>query len=141
MKKILIALVTLFSIGLIATEKTEEVKVSAAWVRLLPGKMATGAFMKIENLTDKELSLVKAESTVSKVVELHDHIKIDGVMKMSKVDQIKVPAKGAVELKKGSLHIMLIDLKEPLVEKQKIDLVLYFSNNKTQTITAEVKKD
>lgn len=121
-------------------EPKNVVEVMEPWVRFLPGKMATGAFMKIKNPTEFEIELVKAESDSANIVELHDHINDNGLMKMSKIEGIKIPSHAAVELKKGSLHIMLIDLKKPLIEGQKVYINLIFKNGQKQRISAEVLK-
>ena len=120
------------------TVKSPSIEVTKAWVRLLPGKMSTGAFMEIKNLTDKDLYLVKAQSPIAKTVELHDHIKVDGVMKMQAIEKIKITAKSSVLLKPGSLHVMLIDLTSELKKDSTADIELQVSDGSTLTIKAPI---
>ncbi|MCP4915015.1 MAG: copper chaperone PCu(A)C [Oligoflexia bacterium] len=116
-------------------------KIENERVRMLPpSSVATGAFMKISNSSDKEIKLIKAKSSKAKMTELHNHFKIDGMMKMRQVPFIKIPAKGYVLLKPGSFHIMLIDLNGSLKLREKVKIDLTFDNGETITIEPEVKK-
>ena len=118
-----------------------EVIVAEPWVRAtVPAQKATGAFMQIRNTSDAERKLVKAESPVAKTVELHNHVNENGVMKMRPVTHIVVPAHGKAELKPGSYHVMLIDLKAPLKEGEAVPLTLSFDDGSTQRVDAPVRK-
>ncbi len=48
--------------------------------------------------------------------ELHTHIEENGVMKMTRIDSIAIPAHGSATLARGSDHIMLLALPTPLNE-------------------------
>jgi copper(I)-binding protein len=58
--------------------------------------------------------------------EMHDSAMKDGMMQMRPVKEVKVPANGHVRFASGGLHVMLVDLKQPLVEGQKFPLKLTF---------------
>jgi len=112
-----------------------------AYVRMVPtGTPTTGAFMTIKNSGSTDRKLVKADSPAAKTVELHNHINDNGVMKMRQVKEIAVKAGGQAELKPGSYHVMLIDLKAPLKEGETVPLTLTFDDGSSQTIDAPVKK-
>lgn len=116
-------------------------KVESPHVRLLPPmQKATGAFMKITNTSDKAVKLISAASDVSKIVELHTHVKEGGMMKMRQVKDIVIPAHGVTMLKPGSFHIMLIELKKPLRLNQMVDIELSFDNGEKVAVKAPVKK-
>lgn len=76
--------------------------------RLSPLMMGTcSIFMKIENAGDGDDSLVGAAVDIpGAVAELHGVS--DG--RMVKKDRVRVPARGAVELKPGGLHVMVFRL-------------------------------
>jgi copper(I)-binding protein len=116
--------------------------VSQAWVRHLPPSQPnTAAYMKLRNLTDADLQIVGAETPVARVAELHDHVQdAAGVMRMREVASIIIPAGGDVELKPGGLHVMLIDLVEPLQEEQRVPLTLYLEGFEDLRIQARVKR-
>lgn len=118
----------------------QEIKVTNAFVRLLPpSSPTTGAFMTLTNTSEKSIKLIKAESDCCNKVELHTHTMVDGMMRMREVESMEIPAKGQTELKPGSLHIMLIGLKKPLALNQQIPLTLIFDDKKRMNINAEVK--
>ena len=106
------------------------VDVQNAWVRAtVKGQMATGAFM---TLTAKEGSkLVGVASPVAGVAQVHE-MKMDaGVMKMNEVKGgLDLPAGKAVELKPGGYHVMLMDLKEPLLKDSTLPITLVFKDAK-----------
>jgi copper(I)-binding protein len=61
----------------------------------------------------------------------------NGVAKMRPVDGILVPANGATELKPGGYHVMLMGLKEPLMEYGTFQLTLTFE--KAGSVDVEVQ--
>ena len=115
--------------------------VSDAYVRAVPpGTPTSLAFMTIKNSGNVDRKLVKADSPVAKTVELHNHTNENGVMKMRQVKEIEIKAKGQAELKSGSYHVMLIDLKQTLKEGDTVPVTLTFDDGSTQKIEAPVKK-
>jgi len=123
-----------------AAGNADLVTVGDPYVRLMPpGARATGAFMLLKNTGDKDVKLVKAESTVSKVAELHTHLNEGGVMKMRQVPAIEIKAKGETALKPGSFHVMLID-PSPLKEGEKVAITLGFDDGSSKKVEAEVRK-
>lgn len=69
---------------------------------------------EIENITDKMISIVRAESDVAGRVELHTHEMDGDVMKMREVETYMVDPKSEFELGPKGEHIMLLGLKAPL---------------------------
>ena len=106
-----------------------QVQVENAWARAtVQGQKATGAFMKI---TAKDgLRLVGAQSPAAGVTEVHE-MKMEGdVMRMRAVPGLDLPAGKTVELKPGGYHVMLLDLKAPLMKDSKVPLTLVFKDAK-----------
>jgi len=111
------------------------------YVRLPPpGIKTTGAFMLIRNAGTDDRRLIRAESPIADIVELHDHINENGMMKMREVSGIAVKAGGQAELKPGSFHIMLIDLKDELREGGSIPITLIFDDGSRHAVQAEVRR-
>ncbi len=124
-----------------AAGNADLVTVVDPYVRLAPpNAKATGAFMVLKNTSDKEIKVTKAESTVSKVTELHTHINEGGVMKMRQVPDIAIAAKGEAVLQPGGLHVMLIDMKAPLKEGDNVSITLGFDDGSSKPIEAPVRK-
>ena len=112
-----------------------------AYVRLLPPSAKnTGAFMVLMNHTDQDKKLVKAISDVADKVEVHNHVMVDGMMQMREVPFIVIKANQSIELKPGSYHIMLIDLKQPLKEGQIVEMTLVMDDGEKIVVKAPVKK-
>jgi copper(I)-binding protein len=108
------------------------------WSRATPGQAPNGAvFMKIENQGQAEDKLLSASSDVAAMVEIHEHVMEGDVAKMRPVDSIVLPAQSTTELKPSGYHIMLMGLKEPLVEYGTFHLTLTFE--KAGSIEVEVQ--
>ena len=61
-------------------------------------------------------------------------------MTMQPIDKLELPAGEEVALEPGGYHIMLLDLVEPLVAGESIEVTLEFESGATQTVTAEVRE-
>jgi len=117
----------------------QTVDVRAAWARAtVQGQKASGAFMTITSPVDSKL--VSVASPVAGVAEVHE-MKMEGdVMKMRALDGgLNLPAGKKVELKPGGYHIMLMDLKVPLVKDTTIPLTLVFKDAKGKESRSELK--
>ena len=117
----------------------QNVEVKDAWVRAaVPGQQATGAFM---TLTAKDgTRLVGGASPVAGVTEVHE-MKMDGdIMRMRPVSGgLALPAGQPVQLKPGSYHIMLMDLKAPVTKDSSVPLTLVFKDAKGVESRLELK--
>ena len=105
------------------------VTISDSWVRpTVAGQKATGAFMKI---TAKENSkLLGVSSPVAGLAEIHEMKMEKDVMKMGAISSLDLPAGKAIELKPGSYHLMLMDLKASVDKGAKVPLTLRFQDAK-----------
>ena len=135
----LLAALALSATTLGAFAAGDAVEVQNAWARAtVKGQMATGAFM---TLTAKEGSkLVGVSSPVAGVGQVHEMKMEAGVMKMAEVKGgLDLPAGKAVELKPGGFHVMLMDLKEPLMKDSTVPLTLTFKDAKGLESKVELK--
>ena len=109
--------------GAAAAQAAVPVEVKDAWVRApAPGQKVAGAYMEL--LSRTHLALISVASPAAARVELHSTAIEDGVMKMRPVDRVELPAGKAVKLEPGGLHVMLIDLRQPLQPEAKVPLTL-----------------
>ena len=83
---------------------------------------------------------VSASSDAAGKVELHEMKNVNGMMSMSPVKQIDVPAHGKTELKPGGLHIMLFDLKKRPAPGDTLALTLTFDDGTKVPVTATIRK-
>ena len=82
--------------------------------------------------------MIGAVANIAEAVELHRAEINNGMMRMSKLDRIRVPI-GRTDLS-GEFHIMLIGLRAPLKEGDQVALTLQFENSVSKTIMVPVKK-
>ncbi len=117
-----------------------DVSAEGAWVRGTVAKQtATGAFMTLK--TAKATQLISAASPVAEVVEVHEMVMDGNMMKMRALAKLDIPANTPVELKPGSYHIMLMGLKKPLVDGEKVPLTLNFENAAKQKEKLELQAE
>jgi copper(I)-binding protein len=126
------SLQTLFLSSLVLTAslvsaQPAAVKVEGAWARAtVQGQQGTGAFMNIT--AAQGTRLVGVSSPVAGVAEVHE-MRMDGdVMKMRAIPGLELPAGKTVQLKPGSYHLMLMDLKQPLLKDSTVPVTLRFKN-------------
>jgi copper(I)-binding protein len=121
-------------------EPADKLTVKNAWIQEgPPSQKITAGFMVIENHSSADLSLISASTDAARVVELHKMELEDGMMRMQKVDSIKVPAGGSVELKPGGYHLMVIGLTRQLKEGDEVKVKLTFSGSIEKIVTVPVK--
>jgi copper(I)-binding protein len=116
--KTIIVLTTLIGSAAFA----QNVVVTDGWVRAtVQGQKATGAFMKI---TAKDTTkFIAGSSPVAGLVEIHEMKMDKDVMKMAAMPNgLDLPAGKTVELKPGSYHVMLMDLKFPAGNLRSINI-------------------
>lgn len=113
------------------------------WVRVpMNAEGPTGAFLAISNPGPTEDALVGARSPAAAAVEIHEtSMSADGMMGMTPVERIGIPAGATVELAPGGLHLMLIGLAAPLAAGDEVELTLVFERAGEVTVTAEVRDD
>lgn len=114
---------------------------AGVWARPAPLAGGNGAiYMTVLNGLDQDVQLVSAASTAANVVETHETVEDNGVMKMNMLpDGFPIPAGSALELKPGGKHIMLIGLVQPLNPGDEITVTLNFDTGDVMTVTAPVK--
>ncbi|MFO7584535.1 MAG: copper chaperone PCu(A)C [Anaerolineales bacterium] len=103
------------------------------------GGAVTGAFMLIKNTTAQDDMLLSAASDAAEDVQIHQTTMSGGVMSMSEVFGVEIPAGGQAELKPGGYHVMLIGLKQELNAGQIVTLRLVFQNAGEVVVEAEVR--
>ena len=132
-----LALVGLFSAGIAAAADLE---VASPWVRgTVPAQKATGAFMQLSSKGG--VSLVGVGSPAANIVEIHEMVMDNNVMKMRAVPRLEVEAGKVLELKPGSYHVMLIDLKKPLAKGEIVPITLRVEGKDKKVETVEIKAE
>lgn len=119
-----------------------DISISNAWTRATaPGQKVAAAYM---DLTSKDgATLVKAETSVAGIVEIHSMTMKNDVMKMRMLNELALPAGQTVNLAPGGYHLMLFDLQQSLDAGQSAEFKLHFKTKagdiKIMTVNLPVK--
>lgn len=115
--------------------KAPEITIEAPEAMLSPALLGVASvFMKIVNSGGPDTLLAARVNVPKAVVELHD-VKD---RRMVKVDSIKIPKRSTVELKPGSLHIMIFELPKDIKEGSKLVLTLVFEKSGEKQVAVEI---
>ena len=119
-----------------------DIVIDDIWARQSPMAEGNGAaFMIITNNGSDSDTLLGARSDVSNVVELHETIMEDDVMRMRPIDgqRLEIPAGGEVILKPGGIHVMFIGLNQQLKPGDTFQLALDFEKSGEKTLDVTVR--
>ena len=144
------------------------VEIEGAWARISPMSAEAGAaYFQISSATDDVLVGASVDESVAATVEIHETRMVEGhgddamdddsmeteeagmaegdmemdmsdVMEMVEVGRIALPAGETVSLEPGGLHVMMLDLAEPLERGATFELTLDFETAEDQVITVTV---
>lgn len=114
---------------LLAATGASTVTMRDAWVRATPPGAATAAlYGVIENTGSAADRLVAVETDAADAAELHSMESEDGMMVMKPVaGGLAVPAGGAVTLKPGGYHIMLVRPARQIQPGDRVHVTLVFA--------------
>lgn len=108
--------------------KAGDLVITQAWSRATPGgaKIA-GGYLNIENKGAVADRLIGGSADVAGKLEIHEMAMNNGVMTMRPLDKGLVVEPGkTVKLAPGGYHLMLMDLKGPLKQGDKLPVTLEF---------------
>ena len=107
--------------------KPGSLTVDAAWARASAGVARAGAaYLTIVNAGAADDRLIGVASPVASRVEIHSHAMNEGVMRMRRIEAVRIPAGESAELGPGGDHVMLIGLAAPLRKGETFPLTLTF---------------
>jgi len=107
----------------LAAPAADAIRVIEPYARAtLPGQKVGGVYMEIVSPGDARLTGVS--SPIAGAAEVHSMTMNGGIMKMRAVASLDLPAGRPVKLAPGGYHVMLFDLKMPLVAGEKVPLTL-----------------
>lgn len=121
--------------------KAGDLVITQGWSRATPGGAKTGGgFLTIENKGSAPDKLLGASADVAGKVEVHEMTMSDGVMKMRPVEGgLAIEPGKTVKLAPGGYHLMMMDLKNPLKQGEKLPITLQFEKAGKVAVTLDVE--
>jgi hypothetical protein len=147
MKKATALAFTLLTAGVLAgSVRAEDVKagdlvISQEWARATPGGAKVGGgYLTIENKGSAPDKLIGATADTAGKIEVHEMTMNNGTMKMRPVEGgLTIDPGKTVKLAPGGLHLMMMDLKSPLKQGDKLPVTLQFEKAGKVQVTLDVQ--
>ena len=129
-----------------APTRAEDVKagdliISQAWSRATPsGAKTGGGYLTIENKGSAADRLIGGAADVAGSVQVHEMSMDNGVMKMRPVEKgLAIEPGKTVKLAPGGFHLMMMDLKAPLKQGDKVPVTLEFEKAGKVAVSLDVE--
>jgi periplasmic copper chaperone A len=121
--------------------KAGDLVISQAWARATPkGAKIGGGFLTIENKGSAPDRLLGGSSDVAASLQVHEMSMDNGVMKMRPLDKgLTIDPGKTVKLAPGGYHLMMMDLKAPLKQGDKVAVTLDFEKAGKVAVSLDVQ--
>jgi hypothetical protein len=98
------------------------------WVRATPpGAEVAAGYVRIVNTGGDTDRLIAVSSPVAEAGEIHEGSIVDGIAKMRRLETgVEIPAGASTDLTPSGAHLMLVKLKQSLVEDTTVKATLTF---------------
>jgi hypothetical protein len=137
----LIAVTLAAALTTAAQAQSSGIVISDAWARATPPGAKTGAaYVTVTNKGKEADKLLSAATPVAGKAQLHTTITDNGVMKMRPVSAIDLKPGASVTLKPGGMHLMLMNLKQPLKDGDSFPIAFTFEKAGKIDVTVKVQK-
>src|SRR5882757_8140711 len=141
-----LATAVLFATLLAAPARAQEVRagdlvITQAWSRATPGgAKVAGGYLTIENKGTAADRLIGGSVDVAARVEVHEMAMNNGVMTMRQLDSgLAIEPGKTVKLAPGGYHLMMLDIKSPLKQGDKVPVTLEFEKAGKVTLSLDVQ--
>ena len=119
-----------------------ELSITNAWSRSTPPGVTVGvAYFTLKNSTARSDRLLRITTPAASKVQVHRTEILDGMARMREVAVLHVDAGQTLEFAPNGMHLMLIGLKQPLVEGKDFAIELLFEVAGPRTVKVAVRKD
>jgi copper(I)-binding protein len=118
-----------------------QVEIENPWSRATaPGAKIAAGYMVLRNAAPAPDRLISAESPLAARIETHMTVRDGDVLRMREVQGYEVPANGSFELKPGGAHLMIVDIKRPFREGDRIPVTLRFERAGKKQVELQVSR-
>lgn len=123
-----------------STRATHEgVHAASAWARATPPMATVGAvYLELDNQASRPDTLVSVSTPVAPRAEVHRTAHEDGMARMRPVSPFTLGAGERLQFGPGGVHLMLMDLPQPLSEGDRFDVTLGFEHAGEITVQVDV---
>jgi periplasmic copper chaperone A len=112
-------------------------EIDTPWARATIGTTRPGAaYATFRNTGDRPEKLVDISTPAAAHPEVHEMTQEGGVMKMRSAGPLEIPPGEEVHLEPGGMHIMLMQLRQPLEEGASIPITFIFEEAGEITVSA-----
>jgi copper(I)-binding protein len=123
------------------TARVGDIVIEQAWARATTPSAKTGAtYLAVRNTGSEPDSILSMETPVAGQAVAHQTRLEGDVSRMSEAGPLSVPLGGALEMKPGGTHIMLMDLKGGLKVGQQFPLTIIFEKAGKVEVPVKVGK-
>ena len=122
-----------------ASAGTPAISVTDAWVRAVPGSTVAAAYFTARNDGTRPLTISGIRSPVAARTMIHETALVGTQSTMRAHEQLPLAPGQSVHLSPGGLHIMLMDLQQPLAPGTQVPLVLLLEGGASLTVMARVR--
>lgn len=129
------------STAALAQYKAGAIEVTKPWSRATAQGAKVGAgYIEITNRGDSPDRLVSLTTPSAQKTEIHEMVMRDGVMHMRAMPNgIEIAPGQTVKLAPGGLHLMFVDLKNPLKQGDQLNATLVFAKAGKLDVVFEVE--
>lgn len=122
------------------TEQSNFIQIETPWARASIGTMRpSAAYFSLHNSGKKTVLIDSIMSEIAAKSSIHQTtVNVEGIGGMRLVKMIQIGPGESFEFKPGSYHVMLSELKEPLVQGESISLILIFGDASKKTFEVPV---
>jgi protein SCO1/2 len=122
-----------------AAASSGSIAVTGAWSRSTAGGASVGVvYFDLANSGPAD-TLLAIECPAAERIEMHTTASDGGIIKMRPVTSVDIPAGGHLSFQPGGLHAMLVGIKRPLQEGDRLPLTLVFRRSGRLQFEARVQ--
>ncbi len=122
-----------------ADSQAGAIAVRAAWARATPpGASVAAVYLTLVGGSRPD-RLVGAETVRAAMTQIHVVTEAEGMARMRPIDGVDVPARKTVSLAPQGTHLMLMNLTQPLVARERFPLSLQFESAGKVDVSVEVR--
>lgn len=118
---------------------SEPVRAEKAWARPAQTGGTTAAYFDLVNGGPDTLHVTGVAGEAAEMVQMHETVHEGGMASMREVSGFDVAPGATFHFEPGGNHIMLINVRRPLLPGLAVALTLHFSNHPDLVVEAAVK--